>query len=126
MPIGVMQQDYCSNELQLIYVYLNHCCMGNSTLTKSKFVNVFNFQLRFIYPTVFLSNQFLSHDKLLKYYIKSYKQRVELYPMVLELVSQQMGRIQNSTDKQLLQTVIEKVRMWTSRNKYVYFAHTFL
>ena len=100
--------------------------MGSSTLTKSKFVNVFNFQLRFIYPTVFLSNQFLSHDKLLKYYIKSYKQRVELYPMVLELVSQQMGRIQNSTDKQLLQTVIEKVRMWTSRNKYVYFAHTFL
>ncbi|XP_071791572.1 LETM1 domain-containing protein 1-like [Asterias amurensis] len=74
-------------------------------------VYYFVLPLMFIYPTVFLSNQFLSHDKLLKYYIKSYKQRVELYPMVLELVSQQMGRIQNSKDKQLLQTVIEKEKL---------------
>ncbi len=40
--------------------------------------------------------------------MKSYKQRVELYPTVLELVSQKMGRIQNSTDRQFLQTVIDK------------------
>ncbi|XP_022111401.1 LETM1 domain-containing protein 1-like [Acanthaster planci] len=73
-------------------------------------VYYFVLPLMFLYPTVFLSNQFLSRDKLLRYYLKSYRQRAALYPTVLELLSAKAGRIQNKEDSDSIRTVLDRLQ----------------
>ncbi|XP_038048834.1 LETM1 domain-containing protein 1-like [Patiria miniata] len=74
------------------------------------FVYYFVLPLMFIYPTIFLSNQFLSRDKLLRYYLKSYQQRAALYPTILGLLSEKAGENPSSADKDSIREILKMLQ----------------